>query len=531
MLLTQTKTETFRLFAALTIIIIVAFFSALGATPLFDVDEGAFSEATREMIISKNYLTAYLNGAPRFDKPILMYWLQLVSVKLFGINEFAFRLPSALAGAAWAISIFHVVRKESDNHQAFLAASIMVLSLQVMVISKAAIADGLLNCLLAITMFALLRHYKTGSQHALHLAFAAAGFGMLAKGPIAIIIPVAVTFLYSLLEKSLNRWRKMIFSPSGILLFLLIALPWYLLEYQEQGMDFINGFFFKHNISRFSSAFEGHSGSPFYYLPVIILGMTPFSGLIFTVLFNLKTLIDNSTNSFLLIWFGFVFVFFSISGTKLPHYIIYGYTPLFILMARAFPLSNHPERFALWPAIFLAGLSCFPLLLHNPPILLAILSCFPPALHNALCAVDDSYIQALLAGATELTGQTYLFVVISAIAGVTAIQFLPRLSSAHKLIATGLLFSLFINFYFTPLAGRLMQEPVKEAALLAKKEGYKIVMWKIYNPSFLVYSRSFVQKRLPEPGEIVLTTVRQLDKLDHPTVLYSKYGVVMAKQK
>ena len=80
-----------------------------------------------------------------------------------------------------------------------------------------------------------------------------------------------------------------------------------------------------------------------------------------------------------------------------------------------------------------------------------------------------------------------------------------------------------------PLGGKLLQEPVKEAALLAKKEGYKIVMWESYNPSFLVYSESFVEKRRPEPGEVVLTTVKQLDQLQHPTVLYSKYGIVMAK--
>jgi 4-amino-4-deoxy-L-arabinose transferase-like glycosyltransferase len=510
--LNQTKSETAWLPAALAILILVSFFAALGSAPLFDVDEGAFSEATREMIVSKNYLTTYLNGAPRFDKPILIYWLQVAAVKLFGLNEFAFRLPSALAGTAWATSIFLFVRKESGNRQAFLAAAMMVLSLQVIVIAKAAIADGVLNFFLAITMFALLHHYKSGSKQALHLAFAAAGFGMLTKGPIALVIPVAVTFLFSLQEGTLKKWLKMVLSPSGIILFLAIALPWYLLEYRDQGMAFINGFFFKHNISRFNSSFEGHSGSLFYYLPVIILGLMPFTGIFFTVLFRAKALLSDSTNRFLFIWFGFVFLFFSLSGTKLPHYMIYGYTPLFILMARALPSSSHPWRFVLWPLLLLAGLVCLPLFLQR-----------------ALVEINDAYIKALLAGATELMGETYLFVVIASIVGVTAIQFLPRFSAEAKLIATGAVFSVLINFYLMPLAGKLLQEPVKEAALLARKEGYKIVMWKSYNPSFLVYSESFVEKRSPEPGEVVLTTVKQLDKLEHPTVLYSKYGIVMAK--
>jgi len=512
MSLNQIKSEPAWLPATLAILILVSFFAALGSAPLFDVDEGAFSEATREMIISKNYLTTYLNGAPRFDKPILIYWLQLAAIRLFGLNEFAFRLPSALAGTAWATSIFLFVRKESGNRQAFLAAAMMVLSLQVIVIAKAAIADGVLNFFLAVTMFALLDHYKTGSKQALHLAFAAAGFGMLTKGPIALVIPFAVTFLFSLQDRTLKKWLGMILSPSGIIIFLAIALPWYLLEYHDQGMDFINGFFFKHNISRFNTSFEGHSGSLFYYLPVIILGLMPFTGLFFTVLFRAKTLLSDRTNRFFFIWFGFVFLFFSLSGTKLPHYIIYGYTPLFILMARALPLSSHPWRFVLWPLLLLAGLACLPLFLER-----------------ALLEINDGYIHALLVGATELTGATYLFVVISAIIAVTAIQFLPHLPAAGKLIASGVVFSVLINFYLMPLAGKLLQEPVKEAALLAKKEGYKIVMWESYNPSFLVYSESFVEKRSPEPGEVVLTTVKQLDQLQHPTVLYSKYGIVMAK--
>ncbi len=495
-------------------LILASFFLGLGSAPLFDVDEGAFSEATREMMISKNYLTTWLNGAPRFDKPILIYWLQLTSVRCFGLNEFAFRFPSALGGTVWAASIFLFVRKEIGNRQAFLASALMVLSLQVMVIAKAAIADGVLNCFLAITMFGLFRHYKTGSKQPLYLAFAAAGLGMLTKGPIAIIIPFAVTFLFSLQEKSLKTWFRMLFNPAGIILFLAIALPWYWLEYRDQGMAFIEGFFFKHNINRFNSSFEGHSGSLFYYIPVIILGLMPFTGLFFTLLFNLKTLLSDRLNRFLLIWFGFVFLFFSLSGTKLPHYMIYGYTPLFILMARALPLSLHPRRFAFWPLLLLAALACLPLLL-------------PVALHK----IDDGYIKAILEGAMGLTGQGYLLVIGAAIIGVSLIQFLPRLSAEWKLIATGIIFALLINLFLMPFAGNLMQEPVKVAALMAKEKGYKIVMWKTYNPSFLVYSESLVEKRTPVPGDIVLTTVKELDTFTNPAVLYSKNGIVLAKLK
>ena len=508
------KSETAWFLAALGVLILTSFFLGLGSAPLFDVDEGAFSEATREMMISKNYLTTYLNGAPRFDKPILIYWFQLLSVKFFGINEFAFRLPSALAGTAWAASIFLFVRKESGNRQAFLAAAMMVLSLQIVVIAKAAIADGLLNCLLAITMFSLLNHFKTGSKRSLYLAFTAAGFGMLTKGPIAILIPAAVSFLFAIEEGLFKKWISMIFNPFGILLFVSIALPWYLLEYRDQGMAFIEGFFFKHNLSRFNTSFEGHSGSVLYYIPVIIVGMMPFTGLLFTVMFNIKTLLRDRTNRFLLIWFVFVFVFFSLSGTKLPHYTIYGYTPLFILMARALPLSKHSERFAALPMLLLALLASLPYLL---PI--------------ALQKIDDDFIKAILTGGIELTGQHHTLIIMATILCIAAIQFLPRVSAAGKLLTTGVVFSLLINIYLMPLAGNLLQKPVKEAALLAKKEGFKTVMWEVYNPSFFVYSESLAEIRTPKRGEIVLTTVKELKNLQNTSLLYSKYGIVLAKLK
>jgi 4-amino-4-deoxy-L-arabinose transferase-like glycosyltransferase len=335
---------------------------------------------------------------------------------------------------------------------------------------------------------------------------------MLTKGPIALIIPLAVTFLFSLQERSLKQWLRMIVNPTGIILFLAIALPWYLLEYLYQGMAFVEGFFFKHNISRFNSSFEGHSGSLFYYVPVIMLGLMPFTGLFFTLLFNIKPLLSDRMNRFLLIWFAFVFLFFSLSGTKLPHYMIYGYTPLFILMARVVPMNRHPKSLALWPLLLLAAFASLPLLLQV-----------------ALQKIDDSYIRAIVEGGVLLTDQNYLLIIGAAMAGVSAIPFLPRFSLEGKLVATGVIFALLINLYLMPFAGKLMQEPVKEAALMAKKRGYKIVMWKTYNPSFLVYSESFVEKRMPEPGEIALTTVKELRTFDNPAVLYRKNGIVLVK--
>ncbi|MCF6201448.1 MAG: glycosyltransferase family 39 protein, partial [Hydrogenimonas sp.] len=311
----------------MALLIFLSFYFNLGSVPLFDLDEGAFSEATREMLLSGDYITTYLGGELRFDKPILIYWLQALSVKLFGLNEFALRLPSALAATFWAIILYSFSKKVFDSKVALLSTIFMISSLQITVVAKAAIADALLNMWIAASMFSILIYIKRGEKRWLYIAFAAIGFGMLTKGPVAVMIPVAVTFIYFAIKRDLMIWFRSIFNPIGIAIFLAIALPWYFLEYQDQGMKFIEGFFLKHNISRFENSFEGHSGSIFYYIPVLLVGLMPFSGILLASLAHIKRWIEEDMTLFLVIWFAFVFIFFSLSGTKLPHYVIYGYTP------------------------------------------------------------------------------------------------------------------------------------------------------------------------------------------------------------
>src|ERR671934_2382097 len=99
-----------------------SFYWMLGAAPLFDVDEGAFSQATLEMFERGDFLSTYLNGEPRYDKPILVYWLQAVAVALAGPSEWAFRLPSALCATLWAWLTYLFARRHFDEERALLAA-------------------------------------------------------------------------------------------------------------------------------------------------------------------------------------------------------------------------------------------------------------------------------------------------------------------------------------------------------------------------------------------------------------------------
>ncbi|PWT77090.1 MAG: hypothetical protein C5B46_00355, partial [Proteobacteria bacterium] len=381
-----------RLWVALAVIAVAtSFFLALGRAPLFDVDEGAFSEATLEMFQRGDFLSTYLNGEPRYDKPILVYWLQAASVLAFGPTEFAFRLPSALCASLWVALAGLFTRRYFGAQPALLGATIMASSLGVYVIGRAATADALLNMLIAASMFAAWRHlesiqrWKSGGARRsrprawLMTSYGAIGLGFLAKGPVAVLIPLAVTFLFCILRRDLRTWARASFDPLGLVLFAVIALPWYAIILHKEGWAFVQGFFLKHNVDRFGGTLQGHAGSLLYYIPVVLVGTLPFSALLIRVLGRLRQLWADDLQCYLLLWFGFVLVFFSLSGTKLPHYVLYGMTGMFILMA-VHASDMRVRLWALLPAL----------------IFFAFLLAAPELLRMALSHVNDAYYQEAL---------------------------------------------------------------------------------------------------------------------------------------
>ena len=491
-------------------LIIVSFYLPAPFLPLFDLDEGAFSEATREMLLNHNYITTYLNGALRFDKPILIYWLQALSVKLFGLNEFALRLPSIIAATFWAMITYFFAKRYFNQKIAFLSTLFMVSSLQITIIAKAAIADSLLNFFLATTLFLLFEYTKTQKKQLLYLASAAAAFGVLTKGPVALFIPFMTLFFYLLSKKNLKLFFNIIFNPTALLLFFAIALPWYILEYLDQGQKFIDGFFLKHNISRFRTALEHHSGSIFYYIPVVIVGLMPFSFVFLKLLSQIKKYLNNDFFRYFLILFGFVFFFFSLSSTKLPHYVIYGYSGLFVMMAVVFEKMKS-TFWLLLPAAFFY-------------FLLFLLPFLAPYIHT-----HDQFANILLSNAPKEFALFYKLYFLFAILLTLWLLFNQQLDTIAKSIITAFVFVIGVNFVTARAYANLAQMPIKEAALIAKNKGLKVVMYKVNTPSFMVYSQHLVKKTKPKVGDIVFTKVTALKKFAKYKILYKKYAYALIK--
>jgi len=495
-------------------IVAASFFWMLGAAPLFDVDEGAFSEATREMLARGDFLTTTLNGAPRYDKPILVYWLQAGAVAVLGPTEWAFRLPSALCAAAWAWLTYLFVRRHYGEERGLLAAVVLASSLGVFVIGRAATADALLNLLLAAAMFAAWLHLASGERRWLYATHAAIALGVLAKGPVAILIPGVTTFLFCLFKRNLKTWAAAVFDWRALLLFFAIVAPWYAAILAQEGWPFVEGFFLKHNVARFGGPLQGHGGSLFYYFPVLLALALPHTALLVPVAARVRALWRDELGAYLLLWFGFVFVFFSLSGTKLPHYVLYGYTGLAILMA-----ARGAE--ALRPFWALAPAAAF----------FAALLFLPNALVPLVPRIADAYYRQAL-GALLAHFDTAYFAYFGVATALALYAMLERRTPlARKLALVGLLAVAGLATLAVPILGEL-QAPVKAAGRLARERGLDVVMWRLNAPSFSVYRGAPTPTREPRPGDVIVTRADRLSGLPKGTaydILFSRGGLVLAR--
>ena len=487
----------------------------LGVPPLLDVDEGAFSEATREMLASGNFAATYLDGVPRYDKPILIYWFQALSVKAFGVNEWAFRMPSALFGFLWLSALFCFAREFKGQHRAFIATFTLMSCLLFGMVARAAFADALLNLCLSLTLFDIYRYSQSPSRKLIYRVYLWMALGMLTKGPVAVAIPFIVSVVYFLSQKQSRLMFQAFINPVGWLLFLVMLLPWLWIVYQDQGIGFFKGFLIDHNLSRFTQTKEGHGGTLYYYLLMFPLIILPFSSTLFKRVDSYKQLVSNPLSRFLSIWLVSVIAIFSLSDTQLPHYVMNAATPFALLFAlTAKQYRSH------WRLL--------------PSFLVMVFLCLLPFLAQTIPFKAPFYVEEMLENMPKAFDFRYYLLGALVLAGmlVIAIKQLPLWS---KLVYTGILQAIFIYYGLLIALAQLQQAPVKEAAKLAKDANANVVRYKITMPSFSVYRDAITEKRLPQKGEWVFTRAgqgKQLQAAISPLALepiYAQGGIRLFK--
>jgi len=343
----QTPAPIDRSIQPLTLLVLLAlaavlFFVGLGSLGLTDRDEGRNAEAGREMFETGNYVSPTFNYEPRFAKPVFVYWLMTLSYHAFGVNEFAARFPSALFGLGLILLQYLFLTRCRGPVIGLFGAAMLLLNLEIIELSRMALTDSVLIFFTTLSLYGfwLGLHGEGRERHCIWFWYIGMALATLTKGPIGFLIPLMAAGLYLWLTRSWSLFRRRGQLVPGLLLFLALALPWYLIMLNLHGQRYTasaQG----DTVGRFFGTMEGHGGTLLFYLPVFLLGFFPWSGFLPFAWYQAyrswrearqagaltaAPSEDSPLSSPALDWFAAVWVlsglvFFSLSSTRLPHYI------------------------------------------------------------------------------------------------------------------------------------------------------------------------------------------------------------------
>jgi 4-amino-4-deoxy-L-arabinose transferase-like glycosyltransferase len=326
------------------------FFLGLGSMGLTDRDEGRNAEAGREMLETGNWVSPTFNYEPRFAKPALVYWLMSLSYRWLGIDEFAARFPSAAFGAVLIVLQYLFVSRFCGAAVGLLSALMLLLNIEMIGLSRMALTDGVLICFTTLSLYSfwLGFHGRQNERGWRWMCYLAMGMATLAKGPVGFLVPLVTIAPYLTVTKQWRRFWHEGTPVAGLLLFALVALPWYLVMWSLHGAQYAASAQ-ANTVGRFLSPMEGHGFTILFYVPVLLLGFFPWSGWLPFAWYQAyrswredggaigisrdaqksTPVVPASTSHsataslewFAAAWVFGVFMFFTLSSTRLAHYI------------------------------------------------------------------------------------------------------------------------------------------------------------------------------------------------------------------
>ena len=462
----------------LSILIIIVlstalFFTALEKVSLWDMDEPHNAECSREMLESHDFIVPTFNYELRGDKPVLIYWFMQIAYKIFGINEFSARFFSPIFGIATVLLVYLFGTQVFDLKTGHWAALILITILLFNVSVRIATPDAMLIFFINLAIFSFYLGYFKKQSLYFYLFYAAMALAVLSKGPMGIVLPLGTVFFFILIKRKIGILKEMKLMH-GIIIFCLLAIPWYALVSIKTNWEFFSEFVMKHNIYRYLNVMQGHRGPFFYYLLVLPLGLFPWGGLLPFLPFHSYKKITPACHCeaqiFLWIWIVLFIVFFSLAHTKLPTYINPIFPSLSLLLAHYVCYGELKK----WPLnIFLGTSGLFGLLLLLPGG--AALAYFYPR----LCWI-------VLIGFIPLLGWRLglVFYKRGWLRALLMMQFL-----------LGYLFIFFIINWATPAVDRY--KITKPFALIIKEEAKPdepVICHKYFQPSLVFYTQKKIEK-------------------------------------
>lgn len=363
------------------------FLYGLGSFGLVGADEPRYAQVAREMFDRHDFVTPTLHGSAWLEKPALYYWRTMFAYETFGVHDWAARIPSATFALGMIVVIFFHMRRFRPGAQ--LDAALITASCAAVIgFSRGASTDMQLAAPFTVAMLGWYAWYETGSKYWLFDFYFFLALGTLAKGPVAPFLALIVVLAFCALRRDMRAMLRSLWIP-GVVLYIAIALPWYI-AVQLRNPQFARVFILQHNLARFSTDTFHHVKPFWFYIPVLLLALVPWT--FFAIPATANALIScvkdwrrsaygqrihsDSFPEFLVLWALLPIVFFSISKSKLPGYILPAIAPITILTADF--LQRHAEiaisrivsaAHAALAAIILGLFLYFPYLLpHSMPM-------------------------------------------------------------------------------------------------------------------------------------------------------------------
>ncbi|MDA8363418.1 MAG: glycosyltransferase family 39 protein [Gammaproteobacteria bacterium] len=313
----------------------------LGSRAFWEPDEGRYVEIPREMVATGNYVTPRLDGVIYLEKPVLFYWMESASIKLFGLNQWSMRVWPALLGLLGCIAVYFAGRSLYGRPAGLIAATVLATNVLYYALARIITIDMPVTALVSISMLAFLLGTReppgTRRRWLMWSFYAFAALALLAKGLIGIVFPGMVIGAWILIR---NDWRllRSIYLPSGLILLFAIAAPWHILV-ARANPTFLYYYFIRQHFERYLTTVAHRYEPVWFFIPIILAGLYPWTVFLFQAV---RRSLPSSWAErererdalYLLLWAGLIFVFFSFSDSKLIPYILPVFPPLAILIGR-----------------------------------------------------------------------------------------------------------------------------------------------------------------------------------------------------
>ncbi|MFA5875303.1 MAG: glycosyltransferase family 39 protein, partial [Candidatus Margulisiibacteriota bacterium] len=325
-------TQRFIIIVLLVIFSAALFLTGISKSALWEEDEVWYAQVSREISTSGDFATLTFGGEPFFHKPPLFYWAEAICGKAFGFSEVSVRMVSVVSAVLTVVLTFLIGELLFSTEVGALAGVILATSFQYFIQAKLAYLEPLLVFFMALAVYFFIKGYFKDKPAYYIWFYVAASLATLTKGPIGILLPAGAIFLFLALQK---EWRQIIcvFFNWGLLLFAVIVPPWYIIETLKFGPSFLMENIGYHQVTRFAKGAETHAEPWYYNFVSLFLGFLPWSTFVPAGLLFAARRIKQKPILLLVLWAGVIFVFFTISVSKLPGYLLPVFVPLSILVA------------------------------------------------------------------------------------------------------------------------------------------------------------------------------------------------------